>query len=101
MTAKGLVIASTTAQHVTKDEAATSYFQRIIGHYHKCLAEAFGQGDHYASNLDGLEGFTNDDVYKLYETYKEAYNGTNVMLDTDEYVNNSLNAEAAADSYYT
>ena len=23
------------------------------------------------------------------------------MLDTDEYVNNSLNAEAAADSYYT
>ena len=89
LTAKGEVIASTTAQHVTKDEAATSDFQRSIGHYHKGLAEAFGLGDHYASDLDSLVGFINDDVSKLYETYEEEYNGTNVILDMDEYVNNA------------
>ena len=65
------------------------------------MAEDFGQGDHYASDLDGLVGFTNDDVSTLYKTYEEAYDGKNVMLDMDEYVNNAYNSEAAADSYDT
>ena len=65
------------------------------------MAEHFCRGDNYASNLDGLEGFKNDDVPNPYETYKEAYNGPNAMLDLDDYVNNSEDAEAAADSYDT
>ena len=56
------MVSSTTAQNVTKDEAAADDFQRIFGHYHKYLAEDFGRGDHYARYLDGLERFTNDDV---------------------------------------
>ena len=51
--------------------------------------------------MDGLEGFANDDVPNPYETYEEAYNGPNAMLDVDDYVNNAENAEAAADSYDT
>ena len=62
LTAKGQVIARKAVHHVTKEEAATDYFQGIIGHYNKCLADNFGQGNHYASDLDGLEGFTNDDA---------------------------------------
>ena len=69
LTYKGKVIARTTVQHVTNGEAATDDFHRSIGHYHKCLAEDFGRGNHYASDLDGLEGFTNDDVPNPYETY--------------------------------
>ena len=95
------MIARTTSQHVTKNEAATDYFQRNIGNYHKSLAGDFSQGDHYAINLDGLEGFTNDDVPNLHETYKEAYNGTNSMINVDGYVNNSEDVEAAAHSYDT
>ena len=71
------MISSTTFQNVTKDEAATDDFWRSIGHYHKWLAEYFGKGDHYASDLYGLEGFKNDDVPNPYETYKESYNDTN------------------------
>ena len=66
---KGKVIARTTVHHVTKDEAATDYLQNSIGHYHKCLAEAFGRGDHYARNLYVIEGFTDDDLPKPYKTY--------------------------------
>ena len=51
--------------------------------------------------MDGLEGFANDDVPNPCETYAEAYNGPNVMLDVDDYVNNAEDAEAAADSYDT
>ena len=51
--------------------------------------------------MDGLEGFANDDVPNPYETYEEAYNGPNAMLDVDDYVNNAEDAEAAADSYDT
>ena len=58
--------------HVTKDKAATDDLQRIIGQYHKWLDEVFGRGDHYARYLDGIEGFTNDDVPKPYDTYKYA-----------------------------
>ena len=65
------------------------------------MAEAFGQGYHYSNNLDSLEGFTNDGVPNPYETYKEAYNGPNEMIDIDDYVNNSEDAEAAEDSYDT
>ena len=89
MTKKGKFIESTTVQNVTKKESTTDDSQRIIGHYHKCLAEDFGRGDHYASNLDGLEGFKNDDVTNPYKTYEYAYNGPNAMLDADDYVNNS------------
>ena len=53
------------------------------------MAEAFGQGDNYDSNLYGIEGFTNDDVTNPYNTYEEAYNGPNTMLNVDEYVNNA------------
>ena len=67
----------TTIQHITKDEYATDDFQRSIGHYHECLAEAFGLEDHCARNLDGLGGFTNDDVPNPYKNYKEEYNGSN------------------------
>ena len=74
LTEKGKVISRKTDPHVTKDEAATDYFQRSIGHYHKFLAEDSGIGDHYASDLDGLGGFTNDDVPKPSKTYEEAYN---------------------------
>ena len=88
LTAKGQVIARKAVHHVTKEEAATDYFQGIIGHYNKCLAGDFGRGDHYASNLDGIEGLTNDDAPKPYNTYKEAYNGPNAMLDVDYYVKN-------------
>ena len=97
LTAKGMVIEKTTVQHVTNDEAATDDFQSIIGHYHKCLAEDFGQGYHYASDLDGLEGFTNDDVPNPYKAYGEAYNGPNLMLNVDDYVKNTKDTEAAVD----
>ena len=60
-----------------------------------------GQGDHYSSDLYGLEGFTNDDLPNPYKTYEEAYNGPNAMLDVDDYVKNAEDAEAAADSYET
>ena len=53
-TAKGKVIARINVQHVTKDESANDDFQRSIEQYHKCLAEDFGQVEHYARNLDGL-----------------------------------------------
>ena len=89
LTAKGQVIETTTVQNVTKDKASTNYFQRITGHYNKCLSEAFSQRDHCSRNLDGLEGFTNDDVPNPYNTYEEAYNGPNVMLNVNEYVNNA------------
>ena len=56
------MIARKIFQNVTKDEASANGFQRSIGHYYKCSDEAFGQGYHYASNLDWLERFTNDDV---------------------------------------
>ena len=59
---KGEVISRTTVQHVTKYEAATDDFQRIIGHYYKCLDKAFSLGDHYASSLYVLGGFKNYDV---------------------------------------
>ena len=36
-----------------------------------------------------------------YKTYKEAYNGPNAILDVDDYINHSEDAEAAADSYDT
>ena len=49
-------------QNITNDESATDDLQKIIGHYHKCLAEAFGRVDSYYSYIDDLEGFTNDDV---------------------------------------
>ena len=65
------------------------------------MTEAFGRGDHFATSLDGLEGFANDDVPNPYERYEEAYNGPNAMLDVDDYVNNAEDAEAAADSYDT
>ena len=93
---KGKVIARKTAQHVKNDEAATDDFQISIGHYHECLAEDFVQGDHYARYLDGLEDFPNNYVPNQYETYEEAYNGKNVMLDVDDYVNNAEYAEAVA-----
>ena len=64
------MIENTTVQNVAKDESKTGYFQRSIGNYHKCLAEAFGRGDHYASDLGGIEWFTNDDVSNPYKTYK-------------------------------
>ena len=76
-------------------------YQKIIGHSHKCLSGAFIQGDHYANNLDGLEELTNDDVPNPYKTYEESYNGTNEILDVDDYVNNTKDAEAAAYSYDT
>ena len=79
----------------------TDDLQRSIIQYHKLLAEAFGQGDHYASNLDRIEGFTHDDVPNPYENYEEAYNAPNAMLDMDHYVNNSYDAESAVDSYNT
>ena len=66
---KGKVIAKENVQHATKDKAATDDFRRSIGYYHKFFAEAFGQGDYYASDLDGLELFTNDDVPYPYDTY--------------------------------
>ena len=88
MKTKGKFIVRTTVQHVTKDEATTDYFQRIIGHYHKWLAEAFGQGYRYTSDLDGLEGFKNDYLPNPYNTNKEAYNGSNVMPDVNAYVKN-------------
>ena len=66
------MIARTTVRNVKYDEAATDDFQRNVGHYHKCLDEALGLEDHYARNLDGIEGFTNDDVPNLYETCEEA-----------------------------
>ena len=56
-------------QNITNDESATDDLQKIIGHYHKCLAEAFGRGDHYARNLYVIEGFTDDDLPKPYKTY--------------------------------
>ena len=62
LTAKGKFIASTTVQHVTKDEVTTGGFQRSIGHYHKCLDEAVGRGYHYSTDINRLEGLTNDDV---------------------------------------
>ena len=65
------------------------------------MAEAFGQGYHYASDLDGLEGFKNNDVPNPYKAYVEAYNGPNLMLDVDDHVKNSEYAEVAADSYDT
>ena len=45
--------------------------------------------------------FTDNDVHNPYYTYKEEYNGPNAILDVDDYVNNSEDAEAAADSYDT
>ena len=86
------MIARKSVHHVTKEEAATDYFQGIIGHYNKCLADNFGQGNHYASDLDGLEGFTNDDAPNPWETYKEAYNVPNAMLDVYDYVNSDKDA---------
>ena len=96
---KGKVISRTTVQHVTKYEAATDDFQRSIGNYNKFLAEAFGRGDNYYRNLYGLKRFKNNDVPKPYDTYKEAYNGSNAMIDMDDYVNNAEGEESAADSY--
>ena len=69
-TTKGKAISRITVHNVTKDEAATDDFQRSIGHYRTCLSEDFGRGDHYASNLDGLEGFTNYYVPNPYKTYE-------------------------------
>ena len=89
LTAKVKLTARTTVQNFVKGVDATDDLQRIIGHYNKCLAEAFGQGEHYARNLDGLEGFTNDDVPNQYETYKDSYKRKNYMLDVDDYVNNA------------
>ena len=66
LTSKDKVIARKTVKTFTKDEAMTDDLQRSIILYHKLLAEAFGQGDHYASNLDRIEGFTHDDVPNLY-----------------------------------
>ena len=68
LTVKGKFIARKTVQHVKNDEVTTDYLQRSIGHYSKCLAESFGQVDHYNNNLDGIEGFTNNDAPKPYET---------------------------------
>ena len=93
------MISRTTVQHVTKYEAATDDFQRSIGNYNKFLAEAFGRGDNYYRNLYGLKRFKNNDVPKPYDTYKEAYNGSNAMIDMDDYVNNAEGEESAADSY--
>ena len=86
--AKSQAITRTTVKNVTKYKAATYDPQRIIVHYNKLLAEDFGWGDHYASDLDRLELFTNDEVPNPYETYKESYNGPNVILNMDDYVNN-------------
>ena len=47
---KAEVIERATVRRVTKDEYATDDIQRSIGHYHRCLAEYFGLGDHYSSN---------------------------------------------------
>ena len=98
---KGNVIARTTVHNVTKDEAATDYFQGGIGHYYKCLAEAFGQGYHYASDLDGLEGFKNNDVPNPYKAYVEEYNGPNLMLDVDDHVKNYEYATSAYSEFFT
>ena len=95
------MISRTTVHHVTKDEATINDFHRSIRHYHKCLAEDFVQGDHYASDLDGIEVFINDDVTNPYYTYKEAQNRPNAILYVDDYVNNSEHAKSAADSYDT
>ena len=62
LAAKSKVIAGKTVQQVTKDESATDDFQRVIWHNNNCLAKSFGKGDYYASNLYGIEWFTNDDV---------------------------------------
>ena len=79
----------------------TDDFQRSIGHYHNWLTGVFGWEDHYANNSDGLEGFKNYYVPNPYETYEEAYNEPNVILDMDDFVNNAEDAEVAADSYDT
>ena len=100
-TSKGKLIARTTVQHISKGKAATDDCQRINEHYHKFLAEDFGQGDHYASDLDGIGGFTHNDGHHPYETYKEAYNGLNAMMDVDDYLYNAEDVEAASYSYDT
>ena len=86
LTTEGKVIARTTVQHFTNDEATSNVFQTGIGHYHKCLDQAFGKGDHYDRNLDGLEGFTYDNLPNPYKTYEKSYNGPNAMLNVNDYV---------------
>ena len=89
--------ARTTVQNFVKGVAATDDLQRIIGHYYKCLDKDFSLGDHYASSLYVLGGFTNYDVTNPYDTYKEVYNGTHDMLNGDDYVNNAEDEKGASD----
>ena len=57
----GKVIARTTVQHITKQEATKSYIQQSICDYHISMNKAIGD-DEFVTALDGMTNFINDDV---------------------------------------
>ena len=59
LTEKGMIIALTTVQHVTQDEAKNFDIQQSIRDYHLALESAIGT-DEVMSDLDGMDTFINE-----------------------------------------
>ena len=57
----GNVIARTTVQHITKQEATESYIHQSIRDDHISMNKAIGD-DEFVTALDGMTNFINDDV---------------------------------------
>ena len=57
----GIVIARTTVQHLTKQEAAKPDTQQSIRDYHISMDKAIGD-DKFITTMDGMTNFINDDV---------------------------------------
>ena len=97
LTDKGTVLARTTVQHVTKDDAADPEIQEKIRDYHVSLVDALGEEDS-TSDMDGLFGFTNDDELGIIDADEEEYQGLPDSPDIDEVVDNT-DLRAQADTY--
>ena len=100
----GKVVARTTVQHITKQEAAKPDVQQTIRDYHVSMNKAIGS-DEFVSDLDGMTNFINDDVEvdeveddDILDWLEEKYQGLPKTPEIDDVVDNS-DRRKQADTY--
>ena len=103
----GKVVARTTVQHITRQEAAKPDVQQSIRDYHVSMNKAIGDDD-FVTDLDGMTSFINDDVEDvdvdkieeddILEWMEEKYQGLPKIPEIDDVVDNS-DRRKQADTY--
>ena len=59
-------------QHLIRNEVSTDDCQRCINQFHDKLYIQLGQGNHYAVDLYGLDGFVNNNFLNHFEGKEDA-----------------------------